>query len=93
MIDDKKNLSFVVGRVSANFLVFLLILLTPWWVYLVVMLFLIFYFNPYYEVVIPALFIDALYGSPAILGFPLFFTSCSLILLATSQILSKRLYR
>ncbi len=93
MSDDKKNFSFIAGRISVNFLLFMLVLLAPWWVYSAIIVFLIFYFNPYYEVIILAFFIDSLYGSPAVLSFPLFFTTSSVILLVASRVLGKRLYR
>ena len=90
---NKIDYSFVVGRVVINIIVVLLILLTPWWVYLSTLLFLIFYFNFYYEAVFLSIFIDALYGPSVILDFPLFFTFSTVILLLGSRTVKKNLYR
>lgn len=80
MDKDKEKKLFSIGRILANVILLSLIMLSPWWVYLTVALIFLFYFEYYFEVVLFGIFIDALYGTPVILSFPLFFTFISLFL-------------
>lgn len=93
MNKNKIDYSFVIGRVFINVIMVMFILITPWWVYSSALLFLIFYFNSYYEAIFLGIFIDALYGPSVILDFPLFFTFSTVILFLGARVIRKNLYR
>ncbi|MFP4022576.1 MAG: hypothetical protein ACLFNR_02715 [Candidatus Paceibacterota bacterium] len=93
MNKSRIELSYVIGRAVTGILMIFFVMFTPWWVYFSVLLFLIFYFAPYYEALLICLFVDSLYGETMVLDLPLFFTTLSLILLLASINLQGKVFR
>ena len=83
--------SIVVGRIVVGLLLLLFIMMTPWWFYTGLIVFFLFYFKNYYEAILLALFIDALYGPTVMFSVPLFFTLIAVIMVLLSNPLRDRL--
>ena len=79
----------ITGRVLITILTGLLVIVAPWWVYIPVILFLIFFFNIYFEAIIIGLFMDALYGSP-FTAFPALFTAGATLFVVATLVIRDR---
>lgn len=64
----------ILKRFILGILVFVFILILPWWIYGILIVFFTFYFNKYYEVFLFGIIIDLLYGVPNLVEIPILST-------------------
>jgi len=76
---NKEIYFILIARAFLFFLMAVLVLVSPWWISVLITLIIMFYLSPYYEVLFLALLADSLYGAFAV--FPLIFTLISAIIL------------
>ncbi len=83
----------VLKRIIANIILFVCILFAPWWLTIIFSIIFLFYFLDYYELIIAALFVDIIYGTPQnwIFDLPLMYTVFSLVVFVFVRWLKFRL--
>ena len=83
----------IVQRITADIILLLCILFTPWWITIILVLALAFYFKSYYEFIIAAVLTDMLYGVPQewLFDLPLVYTAFGIPAFILIQLLKRRL--